>query len=101
MPLKCCFRWTLPLLSTSQILQGKVREIMKEVSSYLKKVGYTQDKIAFLPIYGFEGDNMIKRSTNLDWYKGPTLLKALEQINEPKRPSDKPIRLSLEDIYTD
>ncbi|VAI22670.1 unnamed protein product [Triticum turgidum subsp. durum] len=33
---------------------------------------------------------MIERSTNLDWYKGPTLLEALDQINEPKRPSDKP-----------
>ncbi|KAK9044658.1 hypothetical protein V6N11_058553 [Hibiscus sabdariffa] len=42
-----------------------------------------------------EGDNMIERSTNLDWYKGPTLLEALDQINEPKTPSDKPLRLPL------
>ncbi|KAG2401768.1 Elongation factor [Vigna angularis] len=44
-------------------------------------------------------DNMIERSTNLDWYKGPTLLEALDQINEPKRPSDKPLRLPLQDVY--
>ncbi|VAI07123.1 unnamed protein product [Triticum turgidum subsp. durum] len=42
---------------------------------------------------------MIERSTNLDWYKGPTLLEALDQINEPKRPSDKPLRLPLQDVY--
>jgi translation elongation factor EF-1alpha len=53
------------------------------------------DKIAFVPISGFEGDNMIERSTNLDWYKGPTLLEALDQITEPKRPLDKPLRLPL------
>ncbi|KAI7740809.1 hypothetical protein M8C21_018428 [Ambrosia artemisiifolia] len=39
------------------------------------------------------------RSTNLDWYKGPTLLEVLDQINEPKRPSDKPLRLPLQDVY--
>ncbi|CAA3030362.1 elongation factor 1-alpha [Olea europaea subsp. europaea] len=42
---------------------------------------------------------MIERSTNLDWYKGPTLLEALDQIQEPKRPSDKPLRLPLHDVY--
>src|SRR3954468_6337077 len=42
---------------------------------------------------------MIERSTNLDWYKGPTLLGALDKINEPKSPSDKPLRLPLQDVY--
>ncbi|KAE8661056.1 Elongation factor 1-alpha [Hibiscus syriacus] len=80
---------------------SKVRydEIVKEVSSYLKKVGYNPEKIPFVPISGFEGDNMIERSTNLDWYKGPALLEALDQINEPKRPSGKPLRLLLQDVY--
>ncbi|KAK1288709.1 Elongation factor 1-alpha [Acorus calamus] len=63
------------------------------------QVGYNPDKIPFVPISGFEGDNMIERSTNLDWYKGPTLLDALDQISEPKRPTDKPLRLPLQDVY--
>ncbi|KAG2325385.1 hypothetical protein Bca4012_039879 [Brassica carinata] len=45
-----------------------------------------------------EDDNMIERSTNLDWYKGPTLLEVLDQINKPKQPSDKPLRLPLQDV---
>ncbi|TJX47430.1 elongation factor 1-alpha, partial [Soehngenia saccharolytica] len=60
---------------------------------------YNPDKIPFVPISGFEGDNMIERSSNLDWYKGPTLLEALDQVSEPKRPSDKPLRLPLQDVY--
>ncbi|KAF9612827.1 hypothetical protein IFM89_004237 [Coptis chinensis] len=48
--------------------------IVKEVSSYLKKVGYNPDKIAFVPISGFEGDNMIERQF-------------------------KPLRLPLQDVY--
>ena len=49
-----------------------------------------------MPISGFQGDNMIDRSTNLPWYKGPTLLEALDLIDPPKRPSDKPLRLPLQ-----
>ncbi|KAG6498679.1 hypothetical protein ZIOFF_038401 [Zingiber officinale] len=74
-------------------------EIVKEVSSSLKKVGYNPDKIPFVPISGFEGDNMIERSANLDWYKGPALLEALDLIHEPKRPTDQPLRMSLQDVY--
>ncbi|CAN1142925.1 Elongation factor 1-alpha [Linum perenne] len=85
--------------TTPKYSKSRFDEIVKEVSSYLKKVGYNPDKIPFVPISGFEGDNMIERSTNLDWYKGPTLLEALDQINEPKRPSDKPLRLPLQDVY--
>jgi elongation factor 1-alpha len=83
--------------TTPKYSKARYDEIVKEVGSYLKKVGYNPDKIPFVPISGFEGDNMIERSTNLDWYKGPTLLEALDQINEPKRPSDKPLRLPLQD----
>ncbi|KAJ6901930.1 hypothetical protein POPTR_008G042700v4 [Populus trichocarpa] len=85
--------------TTPKYSKARYDEIIKEVSSYLKKVGYNPDKIPFVPISGFEGDNMIERSTNLDWYKGPTLLDALDQIQEPKRPSDKPLRLPLQDVY--
>ena len=85
--------------TTPKYSKARYDEIMKEVSTYLKKVGYNPDKIPFVPISGFEGDNMIERSSNLDWYKGPTLLDALDMISEPKRPSDKPLRLPLQDVY--
>jgi elongation factor 1-alpha len=79
--------------------QARYDEIVTEVSAYLKRVGYNPAKIAFIPISGFQGDNMIERSTNLTWYKGPTLLEALDNIEPPKRPSDKPLRLPLQDVY--
>merc|ERR1711933_380669 len=79
--------------------KNRYEEIVKEVSGYLKKVGYNPAKINFVPISGFQGDNMIDRSTNMDWYKGPTLLQALDQCDPPVRPSDKPLRLPLQDVY--
>merc|ERR1719473_1493456 len=79
--------------------QARYTEIKTEVSGYLKKVGYKPMKIPFIPISGWEGDNMIEKSTNMPWYKGPYLLEALDQIKPPKRPVDKPLRLPLQDVY--
>jgi len=79
--------------------QGRYDEITSEVSAYLKKVGYKPAKIPFVPISGWVGDNMIEKSDNMPWYKGPTLLEALDQVNPPKRPTDKPLRLPLQDVY--
>merc|ERR1711998_563975 len=79
--------------------QARFTEIKTEVSGYLKKVGYKPMKIPFIPISGWEGDNMIEKSTNMPWYKGPYLLEALDNVNPPKRPMDKPLRLPLQDVY--
>lgn len=53
-------------------------------------------QVNFVPISGFQGDNMIEKSENMGWYKGFTLLEALDNIDPPKRPSDKPLRLPLQ-----
>jgi elongation factor 1-alpha len=79
--------------------EGRYNDIKEEVSNYLKKVGYKPAKINFVPISGWVGDNMIERSTNMNWYKGPFLLEALDGVNPPKRPTDKPLRLPLQDVY--
>lgn len=55
--------------------------------------------ISFIPISGWVGDNMIDRSDNMKWYKGPILLEALDNIVPPKRPTELPLRLPLQDVY--
>lgn len=79
--------------------ETRYNEIMEEVSKFLKKVGYKPSKIPFIPISGWNGDNMLERSPNMPWYKGPTMLEALDDIKPPKRPTDKPLRLPLQDVY--
>jgi len=91
--------------------ENRINEIKKEVESYIKKVGYNPKTVAFVPISGFNGDNMIEPSTNLPWYKGwntekdgkkntgKTLMEAIDNISPPNRPSDKPLRLPLQDVY--
>merc|ERR1711871_18618 len=91
--------------------QARFEEISKEVSNFIKKVGYNPAAVAFVPISGWHGDNMIGTSTNMAWYKGweitrkegnakgTTLLEALDAIIPPTRPTDKPLRLPLQDVY--
>ena len=79
--------------------EERYEEIKKELSGFLKKVGYNVEKIRFVPISGWAGDNMIEKSDNMPWYKGPTLLEALDLLEAPVRPSDKPLRLPLQDVY--
>merc|ERR1712188_133623 len=79
--------------------EKRFKEIKDELTTYLKKVGYNPAKIEFIPISGWVGDNMIDQSENMPWYKGPYLLQALDNLNPPKRPTEKPLRLPLQDVY--
>jgi len=85
--------------TTVMYAEARYKEIKQEVTGYLKKVGYKPMKIPFVPISGWAGDNMIDKSDNMPWYKGPYLLEALDNVSPPKRPMDKPLRLPLQDVY--
>lgn len=91
--------------------EARFKEIEKEVGSYIKKIGYNPKCVAFVPISGWHGDNMIEESSNMGWFKGwaverkegnasgKTLFQALDSILPPTRPTDKPLRLPLQDVY--
>ncbi|EJW86012.1 translation elongation factor EF-1 [Wuchereria bancrofti] len=91
--------------------EARFGEVTTEVSNYIKKIGYNPKSIAFVPISGFNGDNMLEPSTNMPWFKGwsverkdgivtgKTLLEALDSVVPPQRPTDKPLRLPLQDVY--
>merc|ERR1711974_105831 len=91
--------------------EERFNEIVREVSNFVKKVGYNPKTVAFVPISGWNGDNMIEATTNMPWYKGweketksgkvtgKTLVDAIDAIEPPTRPTDKPLRLPLQDVY--
>jgi len=79
--------------------EKRYNEIRDELTKFLGTCGYKTEKMNFVPISGWCGDNMIDRSPNLKWYKGPILIEALDLIEPPKRPTDKPLRLPLQDVY--
>jgi len=79
--------------------EARYEEIKKELIGFLGKIGYKSAEINYVPISGWNGDNMLERSANMPWYKGPILIEALDLIVPPTRPTDKPLRLPLQDVY--
>jgi len=79
--------------------EKRYQEIKDELTKFLTKCGYKTKDIDFVPISGWVGDNMVARSDAMKWYKGRILLEALDNIKPPKRPSEKPLRLPLQDVY--
>merc|ERR1712110_952548 len=85
--------------------QSRFDEVVSNVRDWLKKKNMYK-KARFIPISGLEGDNLINKSTNTPWfyssgkkYVGKTLLEMLDTIKPPKRPTDKALRLPLQDVY--
>ncbi|KAK8005166.1 elongation factor 1-alpha protein [Apiospora arundinis] len=94
-------------MDTTKWSEARYKEIIKETSSFIKKVGYNPKEVAFVPISGFHGDNMLEESGNMPWYKGweketkaggkktgKTLFQAIDAINSPQPPPS-----SLQDVY--
>jgi len=93
--------------------ESRFEEIKKEVTTYIKKIGYNPKEVPFVPISGWHGDNMIEPAdATMKWFKGwnketkdggkasgKTLFNALDAILPPKRPTDKALRLPLQDVY--
>ncbi len=85
---------------TVKYTEQRYNEAKQDVENLLKTVGYDVRKINFIPVSGWTGENLVKPSTNMPWYKGPTLLQALDTFSEPPKPIDKPLRMPVQDVYT-
>lgn len=80
--------------------EARYNEVKGEMEKLLKTVGFNISKIRFIPVSGWLGDNLVKKSTNMPWYKGPTLKEALDEFEPPPKPVDKPLRMPLQDVYS-
>ncbi len=76
------------------------KEVIEEVKQLLKQVQFNTQDAKFIPISAFEGDNVAEKSGNMDWFDGPTLLEALNGLPEAEPPTDAPLRLPIQDVYT-
>jgi elongation factor 1-alpha len=86
--------------NTVEWSQQRYEEVKDGVSRLLKMVGYDPSKINFIPTSGWTGDNLVTKSDKMPWYTGPTLLEALDTFELPPKPTDKPLRIPVQEIYT-
>ncbi len=80
----------------------EVYEKLKDsMISLLSGIGYRNaDKFLYVPISAFHGEGVTKPSPKLGWYKGPTIIGAIEEFTEPEKPIDKPLRIPIQDVFS-
>jgi len=78
----------------------RYEEVKNEVTRMLRMVGFKVDKVNFVPTSGWTGDNLVKKSDKMSWYTGPTLIEALDLLEIPPKPTNKPLRVPVQDIYS-
>ena len=81
--------------------QDKYNSAVEEVSNLLKMAGFAAqiDSIPFIPCSALAGDNVFNKSDNTPWYNGPTLFEAIDAVEMPPKPTDRPLRLPIQDVY--
>ena len=80
--------------------EAKFNALKDDVSALIRTVAYKPKEINFIPISAFEGDNITKASENTKWYKGPSLVEALQKLSPPDKPTKLPLRVPVQDVYS-
>ncbi len=80
--------------------QERFNEVTNTLKKLMKTLGYRVEQLPFIPVSAWNGDNLTTRSNNMPWYKGPTLLEALDSLKQPSKPVDKPLRIPISEALS-
>ncbi|MFP4567835.1 MAG: translation elongation factor EF-1 subunit alpha [Candidatus Woesearchaeota archaeon] len=73
--------------------------VKEEVTKLIRSVGFKPDQVQFLAVSALKGENIVNKSENMPWYKGPTMLEAVNNLQPPEKPTDLPMRMPIQDVY--
>lgn len=79
--------------------EARFNKVKEEVTNLIKTVGYKPDLVQFVAIASLKGDNIVTKSDKMPWYKGVTLLEAINNLNPPEKPTNLPLRMPIQDVY--
>ena len=80
--------------------EAKYKDAVAAMTKLMSMVGIKAENVPFIPVSAYEGDNVKTISANTPWYKGKTLIQALDSLTVPAKPTDKALRLPVQDVYT-
>src|SRR5260221_4573060 len=91
----------IAVLVNKMDLQGYVQERFDQIESdyrgFLKTIGVVPR--LFIPISAKIGDNIASSSTNMPWWRGPTVIAALDDFKVTDLPDHQPLRFPIQDVY--
>ncbi len=79
--------------------EDKFNQVKEDVGKLLKGVGINPETTAFVACSGLQGDNIVKKSDKMAWYKGPTILEQMDLFPAPELPTNLPMRMPVQDVY--
>jgi elongation factor 1-alpha len=80
--------------------ESEYKQVVEEVKDLLNQVRFDTENAKFIPVSAFEGDNIADESEHTGWYDGEILIEALNELPAPEPPTDAPLRLPIQDVYT-
>lgn len=80
-----------------QFDEKKFTSIVEEYSDFLKKIEITPT--CFIPVSGYQGDNIANTSKLMPWYHGPTVLDVLDGFITEIVPENQPFRMPVQGVY--
>ncbi len=73
----------------------KFQEIVSNYEAFASSIGI--ENPSYIPISGIHGDNVVSVSKNMTWYRGPSLLKLLEDMDlDDKTSGSQPFRMPVQ-----
>lgn len=79
--------------------EDKFNQVKEDVGKLLQGVGINPEQTTFIACSGLKGDNIKEKSSNMDWYKGPTIYEQLDLFPDPESPKELPMRMACQDVY--
>ena len=84
-------------MDMKQYSEARFNEVKAEVEKLVGGLGFKS--VRFVPIASLPGDNLVKDSPNLAWWKGGTLLQLLDTYEISEKPTTLPLRVPIQDVY--
>jgi len=81
--------------------EDRYNEVKEEVEEFLAGIGYKKGTVPFIPTSALDAANLKEKTPDFTpWYKGPCLLEALDAVALPPKPTDKDLRVPINDVYS-
>jgi elongation factor 1-alpha len=87
-------------MDDSNYSEAAFKAAKEKAEKLIKSVGYKLEAVPIIPVSGWKGDNLVKKSENMPWWTGKTLLLAFDDFTVPEKPIGKPLRLPIQDVYS-
>ncbi len=87
-------------MDDSKYSEAAFKVAKEKAEKLIKSVGYKLENVPIIPVSGWKGDNLVKKSDNMPWWTGKTLLLSFDDFTNPEKPVGKPLRLPVQDVYT-